>query len=77
MWALASAGSIDRLSSRPLAIARNKRDRGRIGDFDSVAKRKRPLTTTRQLAIDLDKNLRVEQRAVPDPPRAVDAVAIA
>ncbi len=62
---------------RPLAITRGKRDGSRSDQLCRIAKHKRPLPTSDQLAIDLDKDLRVEQRAVPHPPRAIDAVAVA
>ena len=37
----------------------------------------RTLSASAELAIDFDENFRIEQRAVPDPSRAIDAIAIA
>ena len=43
----------------------------------SVPEGEHALPASRELAIDFDQNFRVEQRAVSDPPRAIDAIAIA
>ena len=43
----------------------------------SVPEGELALPASRELAIDFNQNFRVEQRAVSDPPRAIDAIAIA
>ena len=70
------AGSIGRLAPRPVDIARSKHCVCGLASSTASSKSKRPLTTAHQLAIDLDQDLRVEQCAMPDPPRAIDAVAV-
>ena len=62
---------------RPWTGARDSGDNGRRAVLKRVSKRERPLAASSQLAIDLDENLRVQKRAVANPPRPVDAVAVA
>src|ERR1700722_14667684 len=66
-----------RRSSQSVDIARSKHGGGGLRQFGCLTEHERPLTPSCQLAIDLDKNLRVEHRAVTAPPRTLDAVAVA
>jgi len=61
----------------PLAQGARKRRGELTGKSSSVAEDERALPASSELAIDIDENFRIEQRAVPDSPRAIDAVAIA
>jgi hypothetical protein len=70
--------TFDRQSfAQPLAQGARKRRGELTGKSSSVAEDERALPASSELAIDIDENFRIEQRAVPDSPRAIDAVAIA
>ena len=62
-----SAASIENARSGRGPERGESRNHARFCVHERLSKHERPLTASRQLAIDLDQDLRIQQRAVPDP----------